>query len=159
MALFALIGAGAWDLWDDDEKVRDEAVKALEGALVDQVFGFSVLGNGFITPMVQNLLGLGGQSGLSAPIWSVATEGIGNLKRGEYDRIITKALEASGLLVGANALYNDLLGMMMVNSEDPDVRDAGFRMLMGHTIGYAEKRTGTELRKSSKENVENEDEE
>lgn len=159
MVLFAFLGAGVWDLWDDDDKVREEAVKSLEGAMIDQVFGATIVGNGFITPMIQNLAGVGGNTGISAPIWSVLTEGITNLKRGEYDRIATKAMEASGLLIGANALYNDIQGMMFMNADDPDLREAGFRMLAGRTPGYAEKRTGAKIRNRDNENVENSDEE
>ena len=155
MVLYAALTAGIYDLWDDDEKVREEAVNSLSGALIDQLAGMTVLGNGIITPFLQNMAGVGGRSGISAPIWTYLTEGTTNLQKGEYDRIITKALEATGILVGANSLYNDMLGMMFVNSDEPDVREAGFRMLLGHTPKYAEKRTGVKL---SEENIENEEE-
>lgn len=159
MLLFTALSAGVWDLWDDDEKVQEEAVKSLEGAMIDQLFGGSVLGNGFLTPAVQGMMGLGGNMGISAPLWSFMTEGITNLKRGEYERVITKSMEATGILVGANALYNDILGMMFLNSDDPDIREAGFRMLAGRTMGYAEKRTGAKIKDTEDENVENSDEE
>ena len=159
MVLFSALGAGVWDLWDDDEKVQEEAQKALYGAMVDQLFGFSVLGNGFLTPAVQGMLGTGGNMGMSAPLWSFLTEGVTNLKRGEYDRLATKAMESTGLFVGANAMYNNMLGLMFMNSDDPDVREAGFRMLAGRTPAYAEKRTGAKIRKRNNESVENSDEE
>lgn len=159
MLLFSALGAGVWDLWDDDEKVQEEAQKALYGAMVDQLFGVSVLGNGFLTPAVQGMLGIGGNMGISAPLWSFMTEGVTNLKKGEYDRLATKAMEATGLFVGANAMYNNLQGLMFMNSDDPDIREAGFRMLAGRTPAYAEKRTGAKIRKRNNESVENSDEE
>lgn len=155
MVLFAFLSAGVYDLWDDDEKVREEAQDALTASMIDQMFGGLVIGNGFLTPMIQNLVGVGGQGGMSAPLWSFATDGINNLKRGEYDRLVTKALESSGLLIGANAVYNDVQGFMLLNSPEPEIREAGFRMMLGRTPGYAEKRTGAKL----KETVEKNDEE
>lgn len=155
MVLFAFLSAGVYDLWDDDEKVREEAQDALTASMIDQMFGGLVVGNGFLTPMIQNLVGVGGQGGMSAPLWSFATDGINNLKRGEYDRLVTKALESSGLLIGANAVYNDVQGFMLLNSPEPEIREAGFRMMLGRTPSYAEKRTGAKL----KETVEKNDEE
>ena len=154
MILFAFLSAGVYDLWDDDEKVREEAQDALTASMIDQMFGGLVVGNGFLTPMIQNLIGVGGQGGMSAPLWSFATDGINNLKRGEYDRLVTKALESSGLLIGANAVYNDVQGFMLLNSPEPEIREAGFRMMLGRTPGYAEKRTGAKLKETVEKNDE-----
>jgi hypothetical protein len=45
MALYSALAAGAWDLFDDDEQVREETEKALVNTAIDQVFGGLVAGN------------------------------------------------------------------------------------------------------------------
>jgi len=142
MTLYSLLAAGAWDLLDDDEKVQEETVKALGNTLLDQVFGGMVAGNAFITPAISYLVGDSRVSGMSVPIYNFALDGISALKKGEYDRVITKAMSALGMPVGADNLWNTYLGMSLLNDPNPDVRYAGRLMLAGFTPSRSAKRAG-----------------
>lgn len=154
MTLYSLLAAGAWDLLDDDEKVQEETVKALGNTLLDQVFGGMVAGNAFITPAISYLVGDSRVSGMSVPIYNFALDGISALKKGEYDRVITKAMSALGMPVGADNLWNTYLGMSLLNDPNPDVRYAGRLMLAGFTPSRSAKRAGIK-----KESLEKNDEE
>lgn len=154
MTLYSLLAAGAWDLLDDDEKVQEETLKALGNTLLDQVFGGMVAGNAFITPAISYLVGDSRVSGMSVPIYNFALDGISALKKGEYDRVITKAMSALGMPVGADNLWNTYLGMSLLNDPNPDVRYAGRLMLAGFTPSRSAKRAGIK-----KENLEKNDEE
>lgn len=154
MALYSLIAAGAWDLLDDDEKVQEETVKALGDTLLDQVFGGLVAGNAFITPVVSYLVGDSRVSGMSVPIYNFALDGIAALKKGDYDRVLTKAMSALGVPVGADNAWTTLLGISMANDPNPDVRYAARLMLAGYTPSRSAKRAGIKketLEKNSEE--------
>lgn len=154
MALYSIVAAGAWDLLDDDEKVQEETVKALGDTMLDQVFGGLVAGNAFITPAISALVGDSRVSGMSVPIYNFALDGISALKKGEYDRVLMKAMSAFGVPIGADNLWNTYLGMSLLNDPNPDVRYAGRLMTAGYTPSRASKRSNVK-----KENLEKNDEE
>lgn len=154
MALYSAIAAGAWDLLDDDEKVREEAEKALVNTAIDQVFGGLVAGNAMITPAISYLVGDSRISGMSVPIYNFALDGITALKKGDYDRVLFKALSAAGLPIGADNVWTSLFGASLLNDPNPDVRYAGRLMLAGYTPNRATKRAGIK-----KESLEKNDEE
>lgn len=154
MALYSLVAAGAWDLLDDDEKVQEETLKALGNTLFDQVFGGMVAGNAFITPALAYLVGDSRVSGMSVPIYNFALDGISALKKGEYDRVLTKAMSAFGVPVGADNAWGTLLGMSLLNDPDPDVRYAGKLMMAGYTPSRAAKRAGIKKEKLEKNDEE-----
>ena len=154
MALYSAIAAGAWDLLDDDEKVREEAEKALVNTAIDQVFGGLVAGNAMITPAISYLVGDSRISGMSVPIYNFALDGITALKKGDYDRVLFKALSAAGLPIGADNVWTSLFGASLLNDPNPDVRYAGALMLAGFTPNRATKRAGIK-----KESLEKNDEE
>lgn len=154
MALYSAFAAGAWDLLDDDDKVREEAEKALMNTVVDQVFGGLVAGNAMITPAISYLVGDSRISGMSVPIYNFALDGITALKKGDYDRVLFKALSAAGLPIGADNVWTSLFGASLLNDPNPDVRYAGLLMLAGFTPNRAVKRAGIK-----KESLEKNDEE
>lgn len=154
MALYSAIAAGAWDLLDDDEKVREEAEKALVNTAIDQVFGGLVAGNAMITPAISYLVGDSRISGMSVPIYNFALDGITALKKGDYDRVLFKALSAAGLPIGADNVWTSLFGASLLSDPNPDVRYAGALMLAGFTPNRATKRAGIK-----KESLEKNDEE
>lgn len=154
MALYSAIAAGAWDLLDDDEKVREEAENALVNTAIDQVFGGLVAGNAMITPAISYLVGDSRISGMSVPIYNFALDGITALKKGDYDRVLFKALSAAGLPIGADNVWTSLFGASLLSDPNPDVRYAGRLMLAGYTPNRATKRAGIK-----KESLEKNDEE
>jgi len=154
MALYSLVAAGAWDLLDDDEKVQEETLKALGNTLFDQVFGGMVAGNAFITPALAYLVGDSRVSGMSVPIYNFALDGISALKKGEYDRVLTKAMSAFGVPVGADNVWSTLLGVSLLTDPDPDVRYAGKLMMAGYTPSRAAKRAGIKKEKLEKNDEE-----
>lgn len=156
MALFTMIGAGVWDLWDDDKEVQEAAQKALADSLLDQALGGFVAGNALIAPMFSQLVGDTRISGMQVPIYNYITDGIVGLKKEEYDKLAAKTLSAMGVFVGADNVWNSLLGASLVNDPNPNVRYAGYLMLSGYSAPRAKKRTGVDVRK---ETVEKTDEE
>ena len=156
MALFTLLGAGAWDLLDEDEEVREETKKALADSLLDQALSGFVAGNALIAPMFSQLVGDTRISGMQVPIYNYITDGIVALKKEEYDKLVAKTLSAMGVFVGADNVWNSMLGASLVNDPNPQVRYAGKLMLSGYSAPRAKKRTGIDVRK---ETVENSDEE
>lgn len=156
MALFTLVGAGAWDLWDEDEEVQKEAQKALADSLLDQALGGFVAGNALIAPMFSQLVGDTRISGMQVPIYNYITDGIVGFKKEEYDRIAAKALSAMGVFVGADNVWNSMLGASLINDPNPQVRAAGILMLSGYSAPRAKKRTGVDVRKEIIENSEEE---
>lgn len=152
MALFTLLGAGAWDLLDEDEEVREETKKALADSLLDQALGGFVAGNALIAPMFSQLVGDTRISGMQVPIYNYITDGIVALKKEEYDKLVAKTLSAMGVFVGADNVWNSMLGASLVNDPNPQVRYAGKLMLSGYSAPRAKKRTGIDVRKETIEN-------
>lgn len=151
MALFTMIGAGVWDLWDDDNETREAAQKALADSVLDQALGGFVAGNALIAPMFSQLVGDTRISGMQVPIYNYITDGITGLKKEEYDRVIAKTLSAMGVFVGADNVWNSMLGASLINDPNPNVREAGILMLSGYSAPRAKKRTGVDVRKETVE--------
>lgn len=145
--LFSALAAGAWDLWDDDEKVREEAEKAILYAAIDQALGGFVAGNSILTPAISALIGDSRMGGMRNPLYEYAMDGIAALKKEEYDRLIVKAMSALGVFVGADNAWNSMLGLSLLTDPDPRVREAGVLMTLGYTPARAKKRTGVDTRK------------
>jgi hypothetical protein len=126
----------------------------LVNTAIDQVFGGLVAGNAMITPAISYLVGDSRISGMSVPIYNFALDGITALKKGDYDRVLFKALSAAGLPIGADNVWTSLFGASLLSDPNPDVRYAGALMLAGFTPNRATKRAGIK-----KENLEKNDEE
>lgn len=155
MVLYALISAGAIDLFSDDDDAKSAAEEALLLEAISQALSFSIYGNPVITQVVQNAFGLTRPSGLSTPAFSFLSDFSDDIRDQDYANAIAKGLSAMGMMVGAPRVFNSVEGAMMQNSDDPDVRAAGRLMMLGRSPYYAEKRTGYER---PKESVENDDE-
>ena len=156
MALFTMIGAGAWDLLSDDEDKQKEAEKALADGIVDQVFSGFVAGNAFLAPMFSQLVGDTRISGMQVPIYNYITDEIVAIKKAEYDRLVAKALSAMGVFVGADNVWNSMLGASLIKDPNPAVREAGALMLSGYSPQRAKKRTKVDVRKETVEKNEEE---
>ena len=87
------------------------------------------------------------------PLYEYTLDGISALKKGEYDRVLTKAMSAMGVFVGADNIWNSLLGISLLTDPDPAVRYAGRLMAAGYSANRAKKRSGVDARKEIVENL------
>ena len=158
MLVYSLIAAGVSGLFSDDEEAQEATQEALLREMLSTVGGMTIFGN-IVTPLLSNLLGVSTQGGVNVPVVDFFSDIATDIRKGEVEQVILKSLVASGLFLGAPTVANEIQGAMLLGSDDPDVREAGFMMLMGRTPNYAMTRTGTEDVLNPKENVESEEEE
>lgn len=158
MLAYSLIAAGVAGLFSDDEEAQEATQEALLREMLSTVGGTTIFGN-IVTPLLSNLLGVSTQGGVNVPVVDFFSDIATDVRKGEVEQVILKSLVASGLFLGAPTVANEIQGAMLLGSDDPDVREAGFMMLTGRTPNYAMTRTGTEDVLNPKENVESEEEE
>jgi hypothetical protein len=92
--------------------------------------------------------------GMSVPLYNYAVDGITSLKKGEYDKVAVKIQSVFGLPIGADNIWNSILGASLLSDPNPDVRYAGALMVLGYTGNRAMKRAGIKKETVEKNNEE-----
>lgn len=149
MIMFALVSAGVWDLFDDDEE-NDEAVyEAMTREGLSAAFGASVVGNSILAPILTSPF-TGSKGSLGTPLSTILSTDLYKLSKGEWRDLALDGIGATAM-PGIKSLANrGRGGYEAITAETPQELRSGLLQVGGREKRYADERAGIKKEKVEK---------
>lgn len=137
IAVFSLVAAGVWNLFDDDDE-NDEAVyTALKSDFLSNLLGISPVANAFGTPLLKSWL-MDYEYRFGTPLTKIMSE----LGDGDIATISTDAAALAGIFTPAAAALRTGKAAAYATSSDPKEQQVAADMALGASEKSAKRRAG-----------------
>lgn len=142
VALFILVSAGVFDLFDDDEENDEEVYNAMTRELIGQVTGANIFASAVVAPIFTGALGMS-QNGIGTPLTQWISKELRALKSDDWEKALIDASASLAGIAGADQLTSAIeSGYGSLTSETDEELEYNLRKLYGETSNRAEKRSG-----------------
>lgn len=142
VALFVLVSAGVFDLFDDDEENDEEVYNAMTRELIGQVTGANIFASAVVAPIFTGALGMS-QNGIGTPLTQWMSKELRALKSDDWEKAMIDASASLAGIAGADQLTSAIeSGYGSLTSETDEELEYNLRKLYGETSNRAEKRSG-----------------